>query len=472
MSFGIIIVRDYRSGMVKELTKGNIKKLLIAFSLPVVIGNIFQQLYNMVDTVVVGRFLGVSALAAVGATGSISFMVLGFAQGVTTGLSVITAQRFGAEDESGVKRSIASCLVLSLSVSAALTALAVPLCRPLLKLMKTPDSLIGDSYAYIVVIFAGMFACIYYNMISSILRALGNSKTPLYFLFISSALNVALDITFIAGIGTGVEGAAYVTIISQLFSGVLCTVYSLKKYSVMRVRKSDFRYVKGEYAAHLKIGLPMAFQFSITAIGMLVLQSALNGFGEIAIAGYTAANKVEALVNQPFIALGITLASFTGQNKGAGEYGRIRKGMRFATTVCCSLATAAALISVFLGKYIMLLFIDGYNSEALAFGQRYLTVTGVCYPVLAVLYCFRNGLQGMGESLVPMLGGVGELVARTVICLFLTPVIGFTGVCIAGPSAWLMADILLVVRYVFIVRGWKCREKALQTVDTPTANIV
>lgn len=443
--------------MVQDMTKGKPWKLILAFSIPLLIGNVFQQLYSMVDTIIVGRFVSVEALAAVGSTGSMSFLILGFVMGITSGFSVITAQRFGARDEDGVRRSVAMSIVLCVAITILLTLLSVFGADPMLRLMNTPDNIFADASIYIKIIYAGLFASVYYNMISSILRALGDSKTPLYFLLVSSLLNVVLDLIFIINFHMGAAGAAVATVISQLVSAVLCTIYTAKRYHMLKLKREDFQFDWVFACSHLNIGLPMAFQFSVTAVGVMVLQSALNVFGSTAIAAYTAASKVEMLVTQPFATLGITMATYCGQNKGADSFERIHAGMNSCVIMCMITCVIASLINFFGGHAFTQLFMSGNDAEVFAYSQEYLNMIAVFYPALGILYIYRNGLQGMGESMVPMLGGVVEFVARLAVCILLPAYLGYTAICIASPAAWVATSVLLVWKYIKVVKVEKAK---------------
>lgn len=438
--------------MVQDMTKGTPWKLILSFSIPLLIGNIFQQLYSMVDTIIVGRFVSVEALAAVGSTGSMSFLILGFVMGITSGFSVITAQRFGANDEAGVRRSVAMSMELCIIATVLLTIIAVLGAKPMLHLMNTPANIFEDASIYITIIYAGLFTSVYYNMVSSISRALGDSKTPLYFLLVSSILNVILDLLFIISFQMGASGAAIATVISQFVSAVLCTIYMAKRYTILKLKKEDFRFDWLFACSHLNIGLPMAFQFSVTAVGIMVLQSALNAFGSTAIAAYTAASKVEMLVTQPFATLGVTMATYCGQNKGANDFQRIHKGMTSCVVMCMVACVIASLINIMGGHAFTQLFMSEADPDVFQYSQQYLTTIAVFYPALGLLYIYRNGLQGMGESLVPMLGGVVEFIARLVVCLWLPSMLGYTAICMASPAAWVATTVLLLWKYVQVVK--------------------
>ena len=433
--------------------------LILAFSIPLLLGNVFQQLYSMVDTLIVGRFVGMHALAAVGSTGAISFLVLGFVMGLTGGFSVVIAQRFGAGDEAGVRRAVSMAAGLSLLMTMVLTVVSVLGAAPLLRLMHTPDDIFTDALAYIVIIFAGTGASVFYNLLSGILRALGDSRTPLYFLIVSSVLNVVLDLVLILVFSLGVAGAAYATVISQVVSGVLCLLYMAWKFPILRLRREDWRPDGGLCLLHLRLGLPMAFQFSITAIGIIVLQRAVNGFGSVVVAGFTAASKVEQLTTQPLNTLGITMATYAGQNLGAGEIGRIRTGVRISVLLTLGYSALCCVLVFLWGGQLAGLFLDSGEQQAIDAARQYLNTVSVFFAVLGLLFVFRNTLQGMGSTLVPLLGGVCELVMRTVISLTLPGVIGYTGACLASPMAWIGAVIPLVVTYILLVRRLQGRWK-------------
>ncbi len=433
--------------MTKDMTSGNAWRQIFFFSLPLLVGNVFQQLYSMVDTIIVGRFVSVKALAAVGSTGAISFLVLGFAMGMTAGFSVIIAQRFGAGDEEGVRKSIGMAIWLSVITMAVLTALAIATARPLLEFMNTPEDIIGDALVYIIIIYGGIGASIYYNLIASIVRALGDSKTPLYFLLFSSGLNIVLDLVLIIFFHMGVAGAGIATVFSQLLAAVLCTIYSVKKFELIRLSRRHMRWNRQLAKAELGVGLPMAFQYSITAVGVMVLQGALNRFGSSVIASYTAASKVEAVVTQPFNALGMAMTTYCGQNVGAGKWDRVRRGMKICTVMCMVTVAVAMAVNIFAGSWCTALFMTEPTKEILSYAQTYLNTIAVFYPALGLLYVYRNGLQGMGDGLFPMLGGLGELLARLAVATVLPGLMGYMGICMASPVAWCAATAVLLARY-------------------------
>ncbi|MSS63060.1 MATE family efflux transporter [Velocimicrobium porci] len=438
--------------MEKDMTVGKPGRLILLFTIPLIIGNIFQQLYSMVDTIIVGRYVGVSALASVGLTGPMSFLILGFVMGLTGGFAVIVAQRFGAKDEDGLRHAVAISIYLCVFFTIVLTAIGMGTAKIILIAMNTPEDVLTDAYIYIMIIFAGIGATFLYNMIACILRALGDSRTPLYFLIFSSIVNIVLDLVLIINFNMGVAGAGIATVISQGLSGILCVIYTKRKYPILKFQKKDFRFDWTLIQKHLTIGLPMAFQFSITAVGVIILQGALNLFGADYIAGFTAANKVEQLVSQPANSFGTTMANYTGQNLGAGKYERIKEGTRKCSIITLAFAVLAALIVFYFGKDLTLLFVKEGNAKVLKASREYLNTIAVFLPVLSLLFVYRNVLQGMGRSFVPLMAGVAELVARTIGAITFPAILGFVGICIAGPFAWILATIPLAIAYFTVMK--------------------
>lgn len=440
----------------KDMTTGNPMKLILFFSIPLLIGNIFQQLYSMVDTIIVGRCIDTNALAAVGSTGPMSFLVIGSVSGLTSGFAVLVAQRFGAKDEEGMRHSIGIITILSILVTVLITLISVIMTKPLLYLINTPEDIFVGAYQYIVTIFWGIAATVLYNILACILRALGDSKTPLYFLMISSLLNIGLDLLFIMNFNMGVRGAALATVVSQGVSGVLCFFYIKKRYPILHLSKKDFLWDSKLAWKHLSIGLPMAFQFSITAIGVIVLQGALNLFGSQKIAAYTAASKVEQLLTQPAGTFGVTMANYAGQNLGAGRVDRIKKGVTQATILTLIFAAAGMLLMNLGGAPLTHLFITGEKPEdmklILEASQQYLSISAAFFPFLFMIFIYRNVLQGVGRSFMPLMAGAFELITRSAAAFILPGLLGFAGVCLAGPLAWVSASVLLCISYFIIIR--------------------
>lgn len=446
--------------MTKNLTEGSPAKLIVLFTIPLLIGNIFQQFYSMADTLIVGRTIGVNALAAVGCTGSITFLILGFAMGLTSGLSILTAQRFGAGDERGVRKSVAAGVWLSAGVTIALTALSVPLTRPILELMRTPPEIIDDACRYVIVIFGGIVASMLFNLLSNIIRALGDSKTPLFFLVVACILNIALDFVCILIFKMGVAGAAWATIIAQMVSGILCLFYIKRRLPILHLTREDWRVTKWELVQHAKVAFPMAFQMSIIAIGAVVLQFALNGLGALAVAAFTAAQKIDQIATQPMNSFGTTMATYAAQNYGAGKTERIRKGVLQCSLISVGFAVVMGLVNIFAGYQLAGIFVGPGEPEVASLAQTYLIINGSMYFLLAMLFIFRFTLQGLGKGVMPTVAGVMELVMRTFSAVFLAQYFGFAGACWSNPLAWLGACIPLTIAFFATVRKMEAKMKA------------
>lgn len=437
--------------MTKDMTSGSPVKLILLFTLPLLIGNLFQQLYSMADTFIVGRTLGVNALAAVGCTGSLTFFILGFAQGLTSGFSIVMAQRFGARDMDGVRRSFAASIVLSAAVTVVLTLISVFGARALLVLLHTPPEIIGDAYWYIVIIFGGIGASMLFNLLSNVLRALGDSRTPLIFLVIACILNIGLDFLLILTFHMGVAGAAVATVAAQLFSGLLCILYIVKRFPALHLARRDFQLTRSEYGVHLRIGLPMGFQSSIIAIGALILQFALNNLGALSVAAYTAAQKVDSIATMPMMSFGMTMATYAGQNYGAGNMERIKKGVTQCAVISVTFSVVMGLVNIFFGHILAGFFVSG-QPEVIDQAKVYLAINGSTYFILALLFIFRYTLQGLGQSLVPTVAGIMELVMRSFAAVILAGIWGFAGACVANPLAWLGSLIPLTIALVFTLK--------------------
>ena len=451
--------------MEKDMTAGTPGKIIFNFTMPIFIGNIFQQFYNMADTVIVGKFVGNAALAAVGACGTLVFLIIGFLQGVTAGFTVVTAQHFGAGNMKAMKKSVASGAVLTGIVTVILTLLSMISMAKVLHLMNTPSDMYGEAYGYIMVICGGIVAQALYNYLASVLRALGDSKRPLYFLVIAALLNIVLDLVFIIVFRMGAAGAAYATVIAQGISGILCLLYIAKKVPALYLHREDWEIDKNLAGWQLKIGLPMAFQYSITAIGTIVVQSCLNILGSTAAAGFAAASKIEQVFTQAYVALGTTMATYCAQNMGAGKYTRIRKGFKSATLIGFIYAVVTGVIIFFVGKYMTIFFVSENVNQIMEYVDIYLRCVSVSFLPLVIVNLYRNGIQGMGYGLVPMLGGVFELVARTGIVVLIAGHTSFAGVCMADPTAWIAALIPLIPYYFHVMKKYKNKSQVQAVED-------
>jgi len=435
---------------VKDLTVGNPLKLIIGFSIPIFFGMMFQQFYSVMDTVIVGQTLGVEALAAVGATGSITFLIIGFCNGMASGFAIPVAQRFGAKDEQGLKLAIANSVYLGIALSVILTLIVTTLCRPLLVFLNTPSDIIEGTYSYLIVILWGIPITFFYNLFSGFMRSLGDSKTPVLFLVMASIINIVLDYAFIAGLGTGVEGAAYATVISQLLAAVLSAIYMLKKYAVVRMTKIERRKDFQCMMQLLYMGLPMGMQYSITAIGAVILQTAVNGLGSNAVAATTTGCKIACFFLVLFDALGSTMATYSGQNMGAKRLDRVSKGLFIACTIGVIYSIFAGAFLAIFGDRFALLFMDASETEIIANVSVYLKIESGFYILLTLVNCIRFTIQGMGFSLFAVIAGVMEMVARVVVALALVPAFGFVGACLASPVAWVLADAFLIPAFFHV----------------------
>ena len=434
-----------------DMTVGNPMKIIFGFTLPIFIGNVFQQFYNMADAVIVGKFVGNKALAAVGSTGTIMFLIYGFVVGMTAGFTVLTAQKFGAGDMKGMRKTVAGAGILSFVVGALLTILFMAFMKPLLILMNTPSDIFADAYSYIMIVSGGILAQMLYNLLSSILRALGNSKLPLVFLIISALLNIVLDLVFIVGFGMGAKGAAVATVIAQGVSGILCLFYIIAKIPILHLKREDLDVGSTIYKNQLRIGVPMALQYSITAIGTMMVQSSLNILGSTLVAAYTAAGKIEQVVTQAYVAMGTTMATYAAQNMGAGSVKRIREGFKACTVIGVVYSFVAAGFIMIVGKYMTYLFVSEDVDIIMNSVDIYLKCIGIFFIPLAVVNIYRNGIQGLGYGLLPMMAGVAELIGRGVVAVIAGAKRSYPGVCLAGPAAWVLAGGLLIVMYYFIM---------------------
>ena len=440
--------------MTKDLTSGSPLKVILLFSLPLVLGNLFQQFYALADTIIVGRFCGVSALASVGATGSVNYLILGFVIGVCNGFAIPIAQLFGARDYKDLRRHVANAAWLCMAASVVLTISTVALTRPMMQLMQTPDDIIDGAVIYIGWIFAGIPFIFLYNMVAAIMRALGDSKTPLYFLILTSALNIGLDLLFIVPFHFGVFGAALATDISQVISGVLSFIYLRRKFDVLKMEKDDLAFSKKASIRLLGIGVPMGLQCSITAIGSVIMQWAVNVLGSTAVAAVTAAGKTQGLLTVPMESVGTAMATYAGQNLGASRMDRVRQGVNSAMLIILIYGVASAFVLHFTDVQIMGLFLDTAKEvDIVAMGREYLFWNSVFFVPLGALIIWRYTIQGLGFSTLAMMAGVAEMVARTVVAIALVPVLGYFGAELSNPAAWIAACVFLYPAYI-----WTCRQ--------------
>ena len=437
------------------MTVGKPSKLIIQFMIPMFLGNVFQQFYNVADSIVAGQFLGVQALAAIGSTGSLMFFVTGWMNGMSSGFAILVSQWFGAKKYDRMRHYVAMSVYLSIILSVLMTVGFLAANEPILRMMNYSPDIMPDVTAYMGIIYAGLIVTAAYNALAAFLRALGDSRSPLYFLIISAAINVVLDIVFIVYGGMGVDGCAYATVIAQAISALLCFIYIVKRYPILHLKREDFRISFRSWGRLLALGIPMALQFSITAIGTIIVQGAVNVYGEIYMAGFSAAGKLQNIIATVFSAFGATIATYVGQNRGAGKMDRVRQGVRTTQMMIIVYSVFAMAVVLLLGRYMMWIFVSPSETEVIDVAVLYFRTVFWCYPFLGSIFLYRNTLQGLGYGLVPMLGGVFELVARAGIVLLVAGRTSFVGVCLSNPAAWLSALIPLVPYYIYTMRKWK-----------------
>ena len=436
----------------KDMTVGSPMKLILGFAVPLLFGFLFQQFYSVVDTIIVRKTLGVNALAGVGATGSVNFLVIGFCMGVCNGFAIPVAQKFGAKDYVTMRRFIANSVWLSIGFAAVMTVLVSVFCRQILTLMRTPEDIFEYAYIYIVIVFIGIPATYLYNILSGIIRAIGDSKTPLAFLVISSVLNIGLDLILIMVFKMGVAGAAVATVLSQLISGILCLIYLIYKFEILRVQKEEWKMDIHLMGILCSMGVPMGLQYSITAIGSVILQTAVNTLGSVAVAATTAGSKVSIFFCCPYDALGSTMATYGGQNVGAKRLDRIGKGLLSCSILGIVYSIAAFVILYFFGDKFALMFLDAGETEILQNARMMLVINSAFFIPLTFVNVIRFLIQGMGFSTFAILAGVFEMVARTLAGVFLVPKFGYIGACFASPLAWIFADLFLFPAYFYVMK--------------------
>ena len=444
--------------MVRDLTKGSPIKLIFGFFFPLLIGNLFQQVYSMADSVIVGRFVGVSAFAGISATGSLNFLIIGLLLGMCSGCAIPVAKAFGEGNPVKMRRCFANAIYLCGGLSLALAIITALSARTILRLIGTPEDIMEEAHGYISIIFAGMFATMLYNLGSGMLRAVGNTRTPLYFLILSCGVNIALDLLFVVGFGMGVRGAAVATIVAQLLSGLLCMALIFRKYDVLRIRSAEWRPDPALLGELCGMGLPMGLQFSITAVGSLIMQTAVNSLGSSAVAAIGAGAKIQFIFCCPFDAIGATIPTWCGQNLGARRLDRVREGVRISMLTMSVYSLLALIVVRLAGEPLARLFITGEERQIIDAALQYLNMITWFMPVLLGVYVFRNALQGMGYSRIAMFAGLFELAGRAFVAFTLVGPYGFSGAILANPAAWVMANLLLIPAYSHAIRqlrkGW------------------
>lgn len=431
------------------MTEGKPLGLILKFALPLMLGNVCQQLYTMVDTMIVGNGVGVEALASLGAADWLNWMVLSAITGFAQGFSILVSQHVGARNEAKIRQSVVMSCALSIVLVVVLTLAAHLLCEPVLGLLNTPENVIGGSITYLRVMFSGIFATMAYNLFSAILRAFGDSKTPLIAMVIGSVTNIGLDMLFVYAFGWGIFGAAIATVIAQCLAALFCLLYLLR-WPVLKMQRQDLVFDRGVATHLLKLGSPVAFQNAIISVGGLVVQYVVNGFGFLFVAGFTATNKLYGLLELAAVSYGYAVATYAGQNLGAGKIERIREGIRAAIKLFVGTSLVISLMMIFLGKPLVGLFVSAEATsrlEVIDIAYRYLFMMAIFLSVLFLLHLYRNALQGMGNTLIPMISGLIELVMRIGAALLLPLWLGQNGIYLAEILAWIGAEVFLMVNY-------------------------
>ena len=439
---------------VKNMTEGKPVPLIFSFAIPLMIGNVFQQLYTVVDTMVVGKALGVSALAALGAADWMNWMMLGIIQGFTQGFGILLAQEFGAKRYDNLRRSVGNSAVLSLLSAIVLLGIGQLLARPVLELLNTPARILPDALLYLRIMYLGIPVVMAYNLLASILRSLGDGQTPLHAMIVAAATNIFLDLLFVLVLGFGIAGAAIATLIAQLISSLFC-LYHIRKIDILTLQKADFRPSGRLPLRLLMLGFPMAFQNAIISVGGMIVQFVVNGFGVLFIAGFTATNKLYGVLEVAATSYGYAMVTYTGQNLGAKKTDRIRKGVKSAILIALLTSLFIALLMLFFGKEILSWFISGTPEEfeqTLQIAYYYLAVMSICLPILYILHITRSAIQGMGNTILPLVSGIAEFVMRAVTAVFLPMLIGEHGIFYAEIMAWTGAVVILIISYFIVIR--------------------
>jgi putative MATE family efflux protein len=444
-------------GNVNDMTVGAPVHSILKFAIPLIFGYILQQMYLIIDAVIVGRTIGVNALAAVGASSSIMFLIIGFCNGSCSGFAIPIAQAFGAKDYTTMRSYVSNAIRLAGIIAIILTVTTCALCTPILRLVNTPKEVFNDAYIFLLLNFIAIPFTIAYNCLSGFIRALGNSKQPFYFLIISSLINVALDILLIIILHLGVEGAGIATLLSQAFSGFLCYKYIKRKMPILVPHGDECLHDKKKSLTLLNNGIPMGLQFSITAIGIIMLQGANNALGTMYVAAFTASMRVKYLFTCVFENIGVAMATYCGQNIGAGEVHRISLGIRSAIKIMLIYFIFTLVIILPFADYLMQIFVDPSETEIITDAALFMRTANYFYPVLGILTILRYSIQGLGYSNLSMLSGVAEMIARCGVSIWLVPALGFLGVCYGDPVAWISADLFLIPAMIILYRHLKIK---------------
>ena len=441
--------------VIKEMTEGRIFPQIFYFTLPLLMGNLLQQTYSLVDAAIVGKFLGINSLAAVGASSSVVFLILGFCNGCCGGFGISVAQKFGARDYSTMRRCVIVSLQLAAVMSVVLALITGIWCDDILRLMRTPENIFDEAYAYLLITFIGIPCTFFYNLLSSIIRALGDSKTPFWFLLLAAVLNIVLDLFCILVLGWGVAGASIATVFSQGVSALLCYLYMMRRFDILRTTPDERRFSRPIARTLLGIGVPMGLQFSITAIGSIMLQSANNALGTACVAAFTAAMRIKMFFMCPFESLGIAMATFAGQNYGAGRPERIMQGVKAAAAMALVYWVFTFCVLMFGSRELALLFVDASETEILKDTALFLHISVSFFPVLGLLCILRYTIQGAGFTNLAMLSGVSEMIARVLVSVWAVPAFGYVAVCCGDSTAWIFADAFLIPAFLYVYKKIK-----------------
>ncbi|MGI6212464.1 MAG: MATE family efflux transporter [Anaerovoracaceae bacterium] len=441
-----------------RLTEGTPWKVILAFAVPIIIGNLLQELYNVVDTIIVGRTLGSLKLGAVGAAGPIVFLATGFLNGFAGGCTVLTANRYGAGEKEGVRRSTAAQIAGCSLFTIALTVLLLFSAPGILQFLHTTKNMYPYTLRYILVIYAGLPATMLYNLTAAQLRAIGDSRTPLLMLILSSLLNIILDLLFILAFGWGVTGAAAATVLSQLVSGILCLVIILRRYPFLLPKKKDFRRISKTVREEFAVGIPMGLQLSVISIGMMAVQYFVNSFGDHAVSAYTIGNRIQMLLQSPPVSMNLVMASFAGQNAGAERYDRIRKGTGESALIMAVYGIAGGILALIFSESLIRIFISEPDAETVSMAAEYLRWACPLLWTVCLLFVYRGALEGLSDGVTPMIGSFLEVAMRGLIPLFFCDTLGYTAIAMAGPVAWTASAVLITAVYfkrMYRRRGWK-----------------
>ena len=447
-------------GNTSDMTVGSPAQGILRFALPLILGYILQQMYLVIDAAIVGRWVSVEALAAIGASSSITFLVMGFCNGSCAGFAIPVAQMFGARNYSKMRAYVAHSIRIGVVIAIVLTVLTALFCGRILKVVNTPADIFGDAYTFLLLTFLTIPFTIAYNLLSGFIRALGNSRQPFFFLIVSSLVNIVLDVILILWMGMGVEGAGIATMLSQALAASLCWIFIRRRMQLLIPHDEEWSYHDSMTGHLLNSGIPMGLQFSITGIGIIMLQSANNALGTTYVAAFTASMRIKYLFTCVFENIGVAMATYCGQNMGAQQIERIGQGIRSALVIMAIYSVFTFLVIFPFADNLMMLFVDGSQREIVDLAAQFMRINNYFYPILGLLCIFRYSIQGMGFSNLSMMSGVMEMIARSGVSLWLVPTFHFTGVCFGDPMAWLAADIFLIPAYLWVYR--RSRRKMLQ----------